>query len=398
MSRAARPHTDAERVLSHLLYETLIAIDCEGRARPALAASWRREAGGTRWVFALRAGATYSDGIAVTARQIEAAWRNSSRGAPQMMLDSVRAVGERELRVTLRSAFPSVPRLFADPQLAVRADRGETGLWPVGTRRYAVQSSTGSEVLLVPVGTMEGDDLPAVRLIFGPGDLRDLIDANAELVITQERYVIDYATSAGGYRSLSLPWSRSYGLVSGTDSTGLAAWRDAAAALSAGLAHDNVRSPGQTYWWDGPARCAAAASRTARSAARSDRLVYRGGDAIAKDLAERLIAVGSALSPRAEALRGARAAGLADAAFERALAAGSDVGYIIELPTNVLDPCAAVLDLTRSVPWIDAEDLGSAMIPLADARFTAIMRDGAGPFVLGWDGLPFFRAAGDRLP
>jgi len=397
-SRAAKPQTDAERVLSHLLYETLIEIDCEGRVRPGLAASWRSGAGGMEWVFTLRDGVTYSDGASVTAGHIEAAWRNDSGGAALTMLDAVVAAGEHELRVMVREAFPSVPRLLADPQLAVRADRGGADSWPVGTRGYAVQSVTDTDVLIVPVGAMGGDDLPVVRLVYGDGDLRDLIDARADLVITRELRVVDYARSASGYRSVSLPWSRTYGLVVGTDSIGGSAWRDVSDALRTDLAEDPFRPPRDRYWWDGLSRCREANRSWVRDTARSDRLVYRGSDPVARDLAERLVALGSSLPPHAGALRGAIAAGLSDLAFERALAVGSDRGYIVELPTGVLDPCGAAFDVTRSIPWIDAEQVGSAIIPLAEARFTALVRNGAGPFVLGWDGLPVFRAAVGRSP
>ena len=358
-------------------------------------ATWGR---GREWVFTLRDDATYSDGAAVMAGYIEAAWRDNSGGAALAMLDSVVAVGDRELRVMVRDEFPSVPRLLADPQLAVRADRGGADSWPLGTRGYAVQSLTDGDVLIVPVGAMGGDDLPAVRLVYGAGDLRDLIDAGADLVITRERRVVDYARSTSGYRSVSLSWSRVYGLVGGTDSIGVSAWRDATDALRLDFADDQLRLSQDRYWWDGLNRCHDVNRPWARDTARSDRLVYRGSDPVARDLAERLVALGSSLPPHAGALRGAIAAGLSDLAYERALAVGSDRGYIVEFPTGVLDPCGAALDATRSIPWLDAEQVGSAIIPLAEARFTAVMRDGAGPFVLGWDGLPVFRAAVGRSP
>jgi hypothetical protein len=396
LSRAPVPQTDAERVVFRQVYETLIEIDCEGRVRPGMAVSWRRGAGGTEWVFELRGGVAYADGTAVTAWQIEAAWRDSS-GAAHPMLDSVVAMGDRALHVTLREAFPSVPRLFGDPQLAVHADRGAPNSWPVGTLGYAVQSSTDRAALLVPVGAMEGDDLPAIRLVHGADDLRDLIDTGADLVITRERRVVDYGRSASGYRSVPLPWSRFYGLV-GADPTSAGPWQRATDALSADLAADQFGPPRDRYWINGLTGCPDVERPRPRDTSRSDRLVYRASDPMARDLAERLVALGSSVPPPADAFRRPIAAGLHAPAFERALAEGRDLGYIVEWPTSVLDPCSAALTVRRSMPWLGAEDVSSAIIPLAETRFTAIVRDGAGPFVLAWDGLPVFRAGLGRTP
>src|SRR5439155_19885395 len=40
-ANAPHPTNDSERLLFRQLYETLVRVDCEGRVRPGLAASWR---------------------------------------------------------------------------------------------------------------------------------------------------------------------------------------------------------------------------------------------------------------------------------------------------------------------------------------------------------------------
>ena len=59
---APRPTNESERLLFRQLYETLVTVDCLGRVRPALAASWRLDADGRTWILALRENARFADG------------------------------------------------------------------------------------------------------------------------------------------------------------------------------------------------------------------------------------------------------------------------------------------------------------------------------------------------
>jgi len=60
-------HNAAEETVFRHVYETLITLDCVGRAGGGLASSWKSEDDGYRWVFGLRDGAHFSDGSMVTA-------------------------------------------------------------------------------------------------------------------------------------------------------------------------------------------------------------------------------------------------------------------------------------------------------------------------------------------
>ena len=83
---AARPHyggtlrvetTDATamRRVNALAYETLVAVDAAGGLRPALAASWQRDAAGSRWTFRLRRGVKLHDGSTLQPSHVAAALR-----------------------------------------------------------------------------------------------------------------------------------------------------------------------------------------------------------------------------------------------------------------------------------------------------------------------------------
>ena len=76
-SNAPRPSNASERLLFRQLYETLVRVDCMGRVRPGLAASWRLDGDGRTWIVTLREGARFSDGTAVTAADVRAGWTGS---------------------------------------------------------------------------------------------------------------------------------------------------------------------------------------------------------------------------------------------------------------------------------------------------------------------------------
>lgn len=56
------------------LFETLTTFDADLRLQPALAESWRTDAGGTRVVFHLRPGLTFSDGTPLRASDVVRSW------------------------------------------------------------------------------------------------------------------------------------------------------------------------------------------------------------------------------------------------------------------------------------------------------------------------------------
>ena len=65
-SNAPRPSNESERLLFRQLYETLVRVDCHGRVRPGLAASWQIDPNGRTWIVTVGENARFSDGAPIT--------------------------------------------------------------------------------------------------------------------------------------------------------------------------------------------------------------------------------------------------------------------------------------------------------------------------------------------
>jgi oligopeptide transport system substrate-binding protein len=156
------------------LFESLTAVDSAQQVQPALAASWEIQNGGKRIVFHLRPGLTFSDGTALTARDVVASWmRVLSPGNPSQLaslLDAVagarayregsgaasavgiRASGETDVEVDLESASSDFPAIVSSPTLAVvpyglKASMLAPGTF-VGSGAYVVSALSETETTL----------------------------------------------------------------------------------------------------------------------------------------------------------------------------------------------------------------------------------------------------------
>nr|WP_318212183.1 ABC transporter substrate-binding protein [Streptomyces sp. SJL17-1] len=117
--------------------ETLVRLDRDGNAVPALATSWRRS--GSDWTFTLRDGVTFHDGTPLTAEAVVRSLTTAAQASPKpRILDGValtaRAAGPRAVTVTTGTADPLVPQRLSSPQLSIlaaKAYRGRT-VNPVG--------------------------------------------------------------------------------------------------------------------------------------------------------------------------------------------------------------------------------------------------------------------------
>ena len=137
-AHAPHPTNDSERLLFRQLYETLVRVDCHGRARPELAASWRLDAGGRTWIVTLRADARFSDGTPVTTGDLVSSWTRRGSGEELRSLvsrhvQSVVPVNDRVIGITLRDEMAEAPLALADTDLAV-TKRADGSRWPLGTR------------------------------------------------------------------------------------------------------------------------------------------------------------------------------------------------------------------------------------------------------------------------
>ena len=326
-AHAPIPSNDAERLLFRQLYEPLVTRDCAGRIHPALAASWRTVDGGRRWLLTLRADARFWDGRRVRAEDVIAAWgRNDPPGA------ALSATDDSTVSVTFAEPLDQ-PWPLTDPAYGIAVPAGDGG-WPFGT---------------TPPGR--------VRHV-ASDDARDLLDGGADVVVTREPAVATYARGLGRYDEFPLAWDRTYVLLNG-DAL-LPEGRDLAAGFVAAVA-GFVRQPQSPFWWRTLEGCGYLSPHEWRA---PTAVAYPPGDAVARDLAARVVAV--SVRPGVRTAPAARALG----------------AVVRAVPRTPFRPCdlARELGLTRGAPTIRA---------LVDTRATLLVRRTVTPaVVVDWDGVP----------
>jgi hypothetical protein len=330
---------DARRALLATSRVAPLRLDCEGRPLPGLAVAWSRDTSGRFWTFELDPRASADSGARWTASTLAAAWRADPAASAALRWSGVTSLvplDERRLVAGLESASLEVPTFFADRVLGVP-----------GTRAPALTLA-----------------LPA------SGDLRDAIDQGTDLVQTADPALLDYARRRPGVTAVALPWHRTYVLLLPARSAGVGAAIPAdTAGFRAGLARDAVRADARAaaapFWWDGRAACPTKPMPKARRAP-TDAIAYPAEDSIARDLAERIVALaGGDVTAR----------GLAADSFGVALRLETERGYVLALPRQSLVPCR------ESAAWPPR----AMVVPLVDARPYALLRRGGPALVVEWD-------------
>ncbi|MGW6911231.1 ABC transporter substrate-binding protein [Streptomyces sp. NPDC054940] len=137
------PYGADATILSRLgVTEGLTALDANGAAAPALAASWRQQDDRT-WLFTLRE-ATFQDGSKVTPAAVVAALTHATRAKPAPAALSgvtltAKADGDNGVRITTGDPDPILPLRLSSPSLAVLAAKAygkedaKENVDPVGT-------------------------------------------------------------------------------------------------------------------------------------------------------------------------------------------------------------------------------------------------------------------------
>jgi len=398
-AHAPAPSSSAERLLFRHLYQTLIRVDCHGEAMPGLAESWAPHEDNRVWSFTLRRDAAFWDGSPVTAESIRESWLKDvpHRSAPWAdgVSSSVSITGERELTVTLRRPYQEVPLVFADPTLAVARAVDASNGWALGTGTYQVAKHTENEIHVAPLGAASSDDLPVLRFLDFGDDPRDAIDLGADLLITREPIVVDYIGTIADLEALPQPWDLVYVLVVPLRMTGEVGAEQGvtlAQTLGSGSVRTESRPPEAPLWWANFDACRLMSSFSVPPDPGdiAGRIVYRRSDPDGRALAERLVALAASgglpqISGTPERLT---AAGLGDERFAQSLAEGRDLGLVLAMPIQVLDPCAMIAPMHRGMPWVATADLHRVLVPLLETRSRIIVRQGVGTMV-DWDGMPF---------
>jgi hypothetical protein len=286
------------------------------------------------------------------AADVVSSWRAHEATVRELGIESV-AVSDSNLVVTLSQPTDSAPRLFADPALAV--PKAPSSLAPDGD--LSVQS----------------DGLPPAVIHFRvepSSDPRDQLDRGADLVVTRDPALVDYVSNRAEFATFSLPWSRTYVLAELGTGQGELAGALSSPSVRNSLAKDAVRADARAaeppYWWNNATFRSTSAPSPQNASAR---VVYRKDDEVARSLAERTIAL-------APAGAGLRAVGLDGTEFATAIRDGLERAYIIGLPRQSLSPCR------DAAMW----PAGAGLLPLIETRAYAIVRKGAPPLTVDWDG------------
>ena len=360
-SHAPVPTNQDEQLVFRQLFPGLLRLDCRGELRPALASHWQSDTTGRTWTFVLRSGTRFPDGSSLSARSIEADWIRRDSALREAGLDSVRAIDDRTLRVTMRDLRDSLPGVFADPLWSVVSDSMATRL---SEGRLTVSLGPGRAVLAIAVA--------------GTRDLRDALDAGADLVVSGDPQVIDYAARTSELNTYPLPWDRTYALLQHPGAQAVSTTLDSTLKLS--LVRDVVQtdarpSSDQTWWNSSP--CSVEIS-TVPTTPTGSRIVYQQTDPIARQLAERLVAVADVRSPLSALASDPHR-------FAAKLERGSDRGYIVAIPLQSASPCRESAQWTRR----------GRLYPLIETRQHAIVRQGSPALSVDWDGTPRFLSETD---
>jgi len=398
-SNAPRPSNESERLLFRQLYETLVRVDCHGRVRPGLAASWQIDPNGRTWIVTLGENVRFSDGAPLTPADVRASWTRDGIGdelRPHVgrLVESIALVGSRALAITLRSQRGDVPVALAHPDLAIARSVADSP-WPLGTRSTRIASEGHTQVAKgAMVITVARDNLSAIRFLVAPGDPRDLLDEGVDLLLTRDPAALDYAATLPQFQSVPLAWQRIHVLLAPGRSRASPSLPEDARQV---LAHDAVRGEAQgargPFWWQMLPDCDVSSSPARNKAPLTPRIVYDAGDAAARDLAERFVGLVRASSPAATVLLDAllpdrprrtfqRATGLTGEALAMARRQGTDAGYVMSLDGRPVDPCRDLLSLMDGARWLDPETI----VPLVETRLHAIVRRGRSGVTAEWDG------------
>ena len=421
------PRNDSERILFSHLYETLITIDCEGEAHPGLAAEWHDGDGGKRWTFRLRRDARFWDGSPVTSRDIVDCWQRAEIEPFiwEAGVDSVAAAGENTVNIYFANQREELPRELSAPPFAVAKMKSR---WPLGSTPGSINIEPMYSSLMyrrpLTVTPVSGPGGP-VLVFLEPGssttfDSRDLLEGQADVLITRDPDVIEYASARPHLETIPLPWLRTYVLLSttrvleirlGDSPAGLD--RQFMDDLARDAVHGIARGHEATDWWTKINWCAAMAEGAGwnefsapyihvPNSDGSRRIVFDENDPVARGIAERIVALSAAgpgsshaeaklaaaVPELAEGTVGLSAAGITKTELAVSLKDGDDFAYIIWLPLHPSDPCNGIMQLVNRVNWLShlGDDFAGALLPLVDTRSCAIVRRGTAGLSIDWYG------------
>lgn len=373
--RAPVPHNISERIVFAQLYETLVQVDCEGRAHPGLAELWTCTDDSTTWIFTLREGARFWDGTRVTADEVVQAWGESQESlgdqgptSPLAWLnaraETLSALDARRLAVRLPEPHARFPMLMAHPATAVSVRRlGWT--WPVGSGPGRLRASDPAPMpdlrCLPNVHHPGAPTWKSLTFAVTPGlDPRDLVATDMDLTLVRDMDVVGFFKDAPGFDPIPLPYSRLYLLICPPQMNpeGSTRWLQAAAHLDPAR---DVTAVAARSWPEivfpaggdsgcpqlsGPVPGAESARLDWNLAAKNldtDVLAYPGDDPGAREIARRLGALAGGST---------RTASLIDGSLEFALQWQMAGAFVLPVAQQFPTGCLQMAALLGQAAWL----------------------------------------------
>jgi hypothetical protein len=302
---------------------TPLRRNCEGRFLPGFAVRWSADTTGAFWTLTLEGW---------TAGDLAASWRADPEAEAALRsagVTSLVPMDDRRLVVGFAAPSSAVPAVFTDRALGVSRP-GEPRM---------VESESSRE------------------------DLRDAVDHGADLIVTADPDLLDYAARRPAMAIVPIPWDRTYYLVLPAGSAGVSgAVPGDTAGFRASLARDAVRVDARAAG-DSGVRCPAEGGAVG-AAGRSGAIAHPKGERTAEALAERIVALVHPAELQVQPLE--------PEAFARALARGEARAFIVPRFSRT----------ARCADW----PAGASVVPLVETRRHAIVRRGAPLLVVDWDG------------
>jgi peptide/nickel transport system substrate-binding protein len=140
---------DAE--VAVLVYDTPFLVDGAGRPRPSLALALDNPEGGLRARLVLRPELRFSDGSALTARDVAASLTRALRDPGGWTLGPIRAVraaGDETVELELLRPTPELALLLSTPAAMITPNGMAPAKRPIGSGPFLVEASDGQSVRL----------------------------------------------------------------------------------------------------------------------------------------------------------------------------------------------------------------------------------------------------------
>jgi hypothetical protein len=346
----------------------------------------------------LREDAVFSDGTPVTAAEVRASWIGDGRNPRfptylSRFIVSVEVVDDRTLVIQLSTPRSDAPLALAHPDLAV-AKRVADSPFPLGTRSSRLDAADAARGGPLTELTISRDNRPPLRFVVRPGDPRDLLDANVDLLLTRDPATLDYAAALPQFQRVPLAWQRTHVFVTAGRSTAPPPLsQDARQALANDAVRGEARGAQGPFWFETDQCHPRPIAGRDPHAVRTPRIVYDANDGTARDLAERLVAVARASGPSLATFLDAilpdgpqgallRATGLTGEALANARRSGNDAGYLLSVDSRSLDPCTDLYALVATLPSLRP----GTIVPLVDTRLQAVVRRGRSGLTTAFDG------------